>query len=177
MQTLGFQIALFLGPSLILRWLRDRTRAAIDNRKQNAQLVFEHPWAMAVLITAILTIPLDPLAPLQAGFVAAAFIAVATVRIVQRYLPPPMILFARGLAVLFILDRSRDLLETTPTLDRVVFLAEMIGGLSLLVWLLRPSRIAKLPEERRRHPFFRLMYVAMSVSAGLLTLAILSDLA
>ncbi len=152
-------------------------KADAENRLRHAQLVFEHPWAMAVLITAALTIPLDPLAPRSAGLVAAMFMAVATLRIIQRYLPPAMILFAWGLAVLFILDRSRDLLDTTPTLDRFVFLAEMVGGLGLLMWTLRPSQIAKLPEERRRHPFFRLIYMAMSVGAGLLTLAILSDLA
>ena len=132
---------------------------------------------MAVLITAALTIPLDPIAPRSAGLVAAVFIAVATLRIIQRFLPPAMLLFAWGLAVLFILDRSRDLLDTTPTLNRFVFLAEMICGLGLLIWMLRPSRIAKLPEERRRHPFFRLIYIAMSVGAGLLTLAILCDVA
>ncbi len=178
-QTLGFQLVLFLALGLTLRWLRSRTRtrAEVDNRLRHAQLVFEHPWAMAVLITAALTIPLDPLAPRTAGLVAALFMAVATLRIVQRYLPPAMILFAWGLAVLFILDRSRDLLDTTPTLDRLVFLAEMIGGLGLLIYMLRPSRIAKLPEERRRHPFFRLLYVALCVGAGFVTLAILSDLA
>ena len=89
-QTLGFQLVLFLALGLTLRWLRERTRtrADVDNRLRHAQLVFEHPWAMAVLITAVLTIPLDPLAPRSAGLVAAVFIAVATLRIVQRYLPP-----------------------------------------------------------------------------------------
>ena len=53
----------------------------------------------------------------------------------------------------------------------------MIGGLGLLVWLLRPSRIARLPEDWRRHPFVRLLYTAMRAGAALLTLAILADLA
>ncbi|TWU32038.1 mechanosensitive ion channel domain-containing protein [Novipirellula artificiosorum] len=176
--SIGFQIVLFLAIGLTLRWLRQRTRARaeVDNRLRGAQLVFEHPWAMAVLITAFLTIPLDPLAPRSAGLVAAAFIAVATLRIVQRYLPDPLILFTWGLAILYILDRSRDLLDTTPTLSRLVFFAEMFGGLGLLIYLLRPSRIVKLPEERRGHPFFRPLYVAMSLAAGVLTIAILSDL-
>ncbi len=172
-QTIGFQLVLFLALGLTIRWLRERTRtrAEVDNRLRHAQLVFEHPWAMAVLITAALTIPLDPLAPRTAGLVAGLFMAVATLRIIQRFLPPAMILFAWVLAVLFIVDRSRDLLDTTPTLDRFVFLAEMIGGLGLLTWMLRPSRIAKLPEERRRHPFFRLLYVTMCVGAGLLSIS------
>ena len=101
-QTLGFQLVLFVALGLSLRWLRDRTRvrAQDDARVRSAQLVFEHPWAMAVLITAVLTVPLDPLAPRSVGLIAAVFIAVATLRIVQRYLPPAMILFAWGLAVL-----------------------------------------------------------------------------
>ena len=53
----------------------------------------------------------------------------------------------------------------------------MVGGLGLLIWLLRPSRIARLPEERRRHPFVRLLYTAMRAGTALLTLAILADLA
>ena len=84
--------------------------------------------------------------PYSVGLIAAVFIAVATLRIIQRYLPPAMILFVWGLAVLYILDRCRDLLDTTPTLERFVFLGEMLGGLGLLIWLLRPSRIARLPE-------------------------------
>ncbi|XZE53543.1 mechanosensitive ion channel domain-containing protein [Planctomycetaceae bacterium SH139] len=178
-ETLGFQLVLFLAFGFALRWLRKRTRtrAESDNRLQHAQLVFEHPWAMAVLITTALTIPLDPTSPRSAGLVAAVFITLATLRIVQRYLPPLMILFAWGLAGLFVLDRLRDLLETMPTLDRLVFLTEMVGGLCLLIYLLNPRRIAKLPEERKLHPFFRPLYLAMSVGAGLLTLAVLSDLA
>ena len=178
-QTLGFQLALFVALALSLRWLRDRTRAKAgdDDHLRHAQLVFEHPWAMAVLMTFVLTVPLHPLAPRTAGPIAAALIAVATLRIVQRFLPPAMALLAWGLAVLFIVDRARDLLDTTPTLDRLVFLGEMIGGLGLLVWLLRPSRIARLSEDWRRHPFVRLVYTAMRAGAALLTLAILADLA
>lgn len=153
-QTLGFQLPLFVALALSLRWLRDRIRAKAgdDDDLRHAQLVFEYPWAMAVLMTLVLTVPLHPLAPRTAGPLAAALIAVATLRIVQCFLPPAMALLAWGLAVLFIVDRARDLLDATPTLERLVFLGEMIGGLGLLVWLLRPSRIARLSEDWRRRP-------------------------
>ncbi len=85
--------------------------------------------------------------------------------------------FAWGLAILFILDRARDLIDTTPTLDRLVFLGEMIGALGLLLWLLRPSRLARLPEDWRRHPFVRLLDIAMRVGAVLLAFAILAEIA
>ena len=101
----------------------------------------------------------------------------ATLRIVQRFLPPAMTPLAWGLAVLFILDRASDLLDTTPTLDRLVFLGEMIGALGLLLWLLRPSRLARLPEDWRSRPLARLLETAMRVGAALLAFAILAEIA
>jgi small-conductance mechanosensitive channel len=177
-EMFGFQLVLFVALALGLLWLRARTRARTEDedRLRHAQLVFEHPWAIALLITVFLTVPLDPIGSRSMGLLAAAAIAVATLRIVQRYLPPAMTLFAWGLAVLYVIERLRNVLETTPTLERIVFLGEMLGGLGLLIWMLLPSRIASLPEERRRHPFFRLLHAAMWVGAVLVTLAILADL-
>ncbi len=178
-EGLGFQLLLFVTLALCLLWLRARTRARteVEDRRQHAQLVFEHPWSMALLITVFLTVPLDPVGARSVGPVAALAIAAATLRIVQRFLPPAMTLFAWGLAVLFVIERSRGLLEATPTLERIVFMGEMLSALGLLIWMLFPGRIAGLPEERWSHPFFRLLYAAMCVGVALVTLAILADLA
>ena len=132
---------------------------------------------MAVLMTGLFAFPFHPMGPRSAGPFAAVLIAVATLRIVLRFLPSALAPLAWGLALLFTIDRARDLLDTTPTLERVVFLGEMIAVLVLLIWLLRPGRIASLPEEQQRHPLIKLLYHAMRVGAGLVTLAILADLA
>ena len=178
-ETLCLQIMLFAVLALGLRWLRGRTQetAGDGDHLRHAELVFEHPWSTALLLTALFTIPLHPLAPRSAGPIAAALMAVATLRIVQRFLPPAMSPFAWGLAILFILDRARDLLDTTPTLDRLVFLGEMIGALGLLLWLLRPSRLASLPEDWRNRPLVKLLEIAMRVGAALLAFAILAEIA
>jgi small-conductance mechanosensitive channel len=180
-RTLGFQVILFVALGLSLRWLRNRTRARIvdvqHRRQTHAQLVFEHPWAMSVLITATLTIPLHVTSPRTTGLIAAAIMAIAAIRIILRFIPSAMAPLVWGFAILFTIDRGRDLLDTTPTLERLVFLGELVGGLSLLVWLLRPSQIARLPEDWRNHPFVRLIHIAMRAGAGLVMLAILADLA
>ena len=180
-RTLGFQVILFVALGLSLRWLRNRTRARIvdvqQRRQAHAQLVFEHPWAMSVLITATLTIPLHVTSPRTTGLIAAAIMAIAAIRIILRFIPSAMAPLVWGFAILFTIDRGRDLLDTTPTLERLVFLGELVGGLSLLVWLLRPSQIARLPEDWRNHPFVRLIHIAMRAGAGLVMLAILADLA
>jgi small-conductance mechanosensitive channel len=178
-ETLGLQFILLVGLGLSLRWVRKRTRARADDdsRLGHAQLVFDHPWAMAVLTTAVLTIPLHPMAPRSAGPIAAALIALAALRIVLRFVPSALAPLPWGLAVLFTIDRARDVLDTTPTLERLVFLGEMVGVLGLLIWLLRPGRVASLPEGQQRHPLVRLLYNTMRAGAGFVTLAILADLA
>lgn len=178
---ISFQFILFVALGLSLRWLRDRTRAKVNNlnnrRHVHAQLVFGHPWSMALLITALFTIPLHPTAPRSVGVIAAVLIVVASLRIVLRFLPTVMAPLAWGLAILFTIDRAHDLLDKTPTLERLVFLLEIVGGFSLLLWLLHPSRSTRLTEEWRNHPFVKLINIAMRVGAAIMMLAIIADLA
>jgi potassium efflux system protein len=129
------------------------------------------------VIALMLTNPLHPLAPRYAGAFAAVLIAVAVVRIGRRFLVPAMAPLAWGFIVLFVVDRSRVLLDTTPTLERIAFLMEMSAVLAFLCWLLRPHRLAAIPAELLRAPFMRVLGVAMRVAVVLLALAIAADLA
>ena len=175
---LGFQLALFVALGLGLRALRNRARAWAedDYNLRDAKEVFERPWAMALLIALILTAWQHPLAPRGAGLVPAVLAAGAVLRIGRRFLVPAMAPLAWGLLVFFAIDRARDFLETMPTLERVVFLMEMVGVLGFLFWLLRPSRIAKIPAQLRGTPFLRLLGVAMRVAAAVVAIAIVADL-
>lgn len=149
---LGFQLALFVALSLGLRALRDRTRvrAEDDYNLRDAKEVFEHPWAMALLIVLIFTAWQHPLAPRGTGLVPAVLIAAAVLQIGRRFLVPAMAPLAWGFLVFFAIDRARDFLDTMSTLKRVVSLMEMVGMLGFLFWLLRPSRIANIPAQHAR---------------------------
>jgi len=178
-RMLGFQLALFMVLGLVMRSLRKRarTRTKDDYDLRDAEKVFERPWAIALVIAAMLTNPLHPLAPRYAGAFAAVLIAVAVVRIGRRFLVPAMAPLAWGFIVLFVVDRSLVLLDATPTLERVAFLMEMAVVLAFLSWLLRPPRLAAIPAELLRAPFLRVLGVAMRVAVVLLALAIAADLA
>jgi len=175
---LGFQLALFVALGLGLRALRNRVRAVAedDYNLRDAKEVFERPWAMALLIAFILTAWQHPLAPRGAGLVPAVLSAGAVLRIGRRFLVPAMAPLAWGLLVFFAIDRARDFLEMMPTIQRVVFLMEMVGVLGFLFWLLRPSRIADILAQLRGTLFFRLLHVAMRVAAAVVAIAILADL-
>jgi potassium efflux system protein len=178
-RMLGFQLALFMVLGLVMRSLRERARGRAKDEYElgDAEKVFERPWAISLVITLMLTNPLHPLAPRYAGAFAGVLIAVAVVRIARRFLVPAMAPLAWGFIVLFVVDRGRVLLDTTPTLERVAFLVEMAAVLAFLSWLLRPRRLAAIPAELLRAPFMRVLGVAMRVAVVLLALAIAADLA
>jgi len=177
-RMLGFQLALFVALGLSLRALRSRAREKKEDYDLgDAEKVFEHPWAMALVIVFFLTNPLQPQAPRYAGALPALALALAVLRIGLSFLVSAMAPLAWGLILLFIADRGRTLLDTTPTLERAVLLLEMGAALGLLLWLLRPSRLASIPEPLRRAPFLVVLGLAMRLAAALLAIAILADLA
>ena len=47
-----------------------------------------------------------------------------------------------------------------------------VAALAWLLWLLRPSRLARIPEQWRRTPVVRLVAAVMRAASGVLTLAI-----
>jgi potassium efflux system protein len=178
-RVLGFQLALFAALVVGLRSLRNRARARAedDYNLRDAKEVFERPWAIALLIVVPLTTPLHLAVPRGVGLVAGTLAAVAAVRIGRRFLAPALAPLAWGLVFFFVADRASDLLDTTPTLERVVFLAEMVGAFGFLLWLLRPSRLAEIPPQLRQAASLRLLGTAMRVAAAVLALAAVADLA
>jgi len=176
-RLLEFQIALFVIFGFSLRALRTRARAKDDYELRDAKKVFERPWAMALVIVLSLTNLLHPLAPRYLGVIPALLISVPVVRIGRQFLVSAMAPLAWGLLILFFVDRGRALLDAMPTLERVVSLMQMTGALGMLLWLLHPSRLAKIPAELQRAPFLQVLGVAMRVVTALLTLAVVADLA
>jgi potassium-dependent mechanosensitive channel len=177
-RLLGIQLVLLVTLGLGLRALRDRAREKEEGYDLgDAEKVFEHPWAMALVIVLFLTSPLHPLAPRYAEALPALGIAFAALRIGLSFLVPAMAPLAWGLIILFVVDRGRTLLDTTPALERFVLLLEMGVALGLLFWLLRPSRLARIPEELRRAQFLVVLGIGMRVAAVMLAMAIVADVA
>ncbi|MBW2269326.1 MAG: mechanosensitive ion channel [Deltaproteobacteria bacterium] len=176
-RLLVFQLALFVALALGLRSLgaRAKERAEENYDLREAELVFGLPNAMALVIVLGLTPQLHPLAPnlfQQLAFTSAVFPASL---IVRRLSPRAMIPLVLVLPAFFLTDRLRDIIETLPTIERLVFLAELIGAMGFVLWLKRPSRFARLPAEMLRGPFFRVVGTAMRVAIGLFGLAFFAE--
>lgn len=174
---LGFQLALFLALALGLRALgsKARRRAEESYDLRQAELVFELPTAMALLIVLALTPRVHPLAPSLFDQLVYIFTVLPAALIVHRLSPPSMTPLVLVLPVLFLVDRIRDIAENVPALERLLYFGELVGALAFLLWLLRPSRLAQVPAERMREPFFRVAGTTARLAAGLVALAILAE--
>ena len=177
---LSFQLLLFLTLAFILYWLRSRVRvteAESNYDLQNAREVFEAPLAMALLITASFTTPLQWLGTNNVSFIVVVLCGVAILSIIRRFLTPCISPLIWGLMIIAIFDRiALDLLVASPTLEHIVFLIEMIGALCFLFMFLRSQNKAKLSQSALLTSFLPFLNFAMRLAATILVVAIFSDL-
>ncbi len=177
---LGFQLLLFVTLAFIFFWLRScvRTTQAESNYDlQNAREVFEVPLAMALLITASFTTPLQWLGTNNVSFIVVVLCGVAILSIIRRFLIPAISPLVWGLMIIAIFDRvALDLLGSSPTLEHIVFLIEMIGALGFLYWYLRSQRQTETLSTAPLASFLPFLNSAMRLAAVVLAVAIFSDL-
>ncbi|TFH10868.1 MAG: mechanosensitive ion channel [Nitrosomonadales bacterium] len=177
---LSFQLAIFVALALSLLWLRTRVRTAQSEKQydlQNAKEVFEVPWAMALLITVIFTTPLQLLGTSGISIIVVLLSAVAILSIIRRFLVPFIAPLVLGLMTIAVFDRvALELLVVSPTLERIVFLVEMIGALSFLFWFLHSHRRAEISQKVPLSPLLQLLGPAMYMASVALGFAIVADL-
>jgi small-conductance mechanosensitive channel len=154
---------------------RAKARAEESYDLRQAERVFELPTAMALVISLGFTPELHPLAPPLFTRLASMLLVVPIVLIVRRLAPPSMTALVIGLPIFFVADQLRYIIETAPVITRLMFLLELVFALGLLLWLLRPSRLAQATPEMLRQPFFRVVGVAMRLAIVLLALAIATE--
>jgi small-conductance mechanosensitive channel len=176
-RLLGFQVALFFVFFLGLRATATRARAHAEENYdlREAKRVFETPGSMALVIALALTPQIHPLAPYLFLQLLATMAVVPVVLIVRRLAPPAMLPLLLGFPAFFVVDRIRDIMETLPTLERLVLVAELAAALGFLLWLVRPSRFAQIPPEILREPFFRVVGRAVRVAIVFFALALAAE--
>jgi potassium efflux system protein len=177
---LRFQLLLFVTCAFILFWLRSRvrtTQAESNYDLHNAREVFELPLAMALLITASFTTPLQWLGTSSVSFIVIVLFGVAILAIIRRFLIPATAPLVWGLMIIAIFDRvALDLLDSSPTLEHIVFLIETIAALGFLLLYLRLQRKTETSPTAPLAPFLPLLNSAMQLAAVVLAVAIFSDL-
>jgi potassium efflux system protein len=176
--TVAFQVALFLVLAVVLRSLGSRARALAeeDYDLRDASLVFALPTSMALVIALGLTIQLHPNAPYLFRWAVYTVLVVPAAIIVSRLLSRANRPIVWAMVTAFLIDRVRDFLDTVPTLERTIFLLELVAGVLFLLWLRRPSRLERVPAEVMQEPLFRTVRRLTGVAIGLFSIAIVAEL-
>ncbi len=172
-----FQILLFAALVVGLRELRVRAKARAEETYdlREAEKVFEQPALMAFLLALSLSNLLHPLAPDSFIFLAITFVILPAVLIARRLAPPTMAPIVWALPILFLVDQVRDVIDTSPTVENLLLMGELLGAAGFVLWLLQPRRMAKLsPEDLRTHSF-RLIGAALRIVVALFALAVVTD--
>jgi small-conductance mechanosensitive channel len=149
----ALQLALFLALVWLFRSARERSRRASEQEPDLAQaaVVFAVPYSAALLLALLAVFWLHPDAPFQVRQLSALAALVPMLRIVRPIADPALAPGLGILAAFFVIDRLRDLFATSPLVEQVLFLAEMLAGIALMAWVLRPRRLegVALTDDQR----------------------------
>jgi potassium efflux system protein len=139
--------------TLFFYWLRGYARkwTAEEPGIRLASGIFETPLATAGLLSLIAS-PLlyYPIAPRLLSAILGAVALVPSVILLRRLIEPRLFPILNALVIFFLLEEVRSVATWSPGYGRVFFLAEILGAIVFLVWLLLSLRRAESPVPPRR---------------------------
>jgi len=163
--------AIFIVLCLLFRSARSRALRMIEREPglEQATRVFQVPYSAAFVLTLLTTTWANPDTPPVLPQVLAVIGIVPVLRILRPYLDPSLTPGLYAFAGFFLTDRLRFFLSSSPVLEQIVFLVEMLVGLGLMAWVLRPRRLegVQLPPDDLR----RLRFLGMAARVLLAALA------
>jgi small-conductance mechanosensitive channel len=164
----------------LLAWLFRSARGAVlesieaEPDLSQAAVVFHVPISAALLLALVASPWLHTQAPSLVPQLAALAALLPVLRILRRLVDRT---FARGLSVFaafYAVDRVRDVLSTSPLVEQVLFLLEMLAGIALMAWLLRPKRLAGVALSGEQGAALRPLGVAVRLLLASFVVAFVS---
>ncbi len=146
------QIILFAALVWLFRSARERSRRASEQEPELAEaaLVFQLPYSAALVLALTSSFWIFPEAPFVMKQLTALVALFPVLRIVRPMLGPALAPGLNAFGAFFVVDRLRDVFSTSPLAEQVMFLLEMLAGMALMGWVLRPRRLegVELTQEQ-----------------------------
>lgn len=158
-----------------LFWARRRVNAWPDDEPslKQAAVVFEVPISMAIAFSLMAFHWIYPDAPGLLIAIAGAAALIPAILILRRLLDRHLFPVLNLLVVFYFIDQLRTVAAALPLVARLLFLAEMAGGLGFLAWLLVSGRLASLRQQDSRLAYVTLGSVRLAL--GVLFAALLAN--
>jgi small-conductance mechanosensitive channel len=140
-----------------------------DESFRASAAILARPYSCALLIGYALTPVFLPSAPSLVYGALGMVGLVPILRLIPRLIQPQMRPTFYALVAFFLVDRARDLVAPLITLERLIFVLEMLAAAVVVGQLLRPSKFSLIRRRIRRAVFavtaLRLAGVTLIVSA------------
>jgi small-conductance mechanosensitive channel len=157
-------LAVFAALVWLFRSARERSRQMSEQEPEpelaQAALVFQLPYSAALLLTISSTFWVIPDAPFLLRQMLALIALFPVLRIVRPIVDPALIPGLNAFGAFFVVDRLRDVFSTTPLAEQVLFLLEMLAGVALMAWILRPHRLEGVELSREQSAALRPLGIA-----------------
>jgi small-conductance mechanosensitive channel len=148
-----FKVLLMAAASLwlVLSFRQRAARlAAEDPSFEPTARVFDRPYSVAIVLFIIgLRLAWGEI-PGLVDEALQTVVLIPALRLLEQVLGPHARKLVLALALFYVVDRARALVETEPLVDRLVLALEMVAACGVLGWLLRPARVAELPAGSGR---------------------------
>ena len=120
---------------------------------QRALPILDLPVSTAFVLSVLISPSLLPQAPRLIQVILATLALIPSVVILRRLLDRRLSPILYALVIMFFVDQLRILAASLPELARLLFLAQMLGGLLFLLWLLRSQSSADRGRRNERSLF------------------------
>ncbi len=159
-----------------LYWARRRVVpwVAAEPSLEGVARVFSIPVATALVLSILLSGWIYPQSPrlLSAILGAAALIPTIIIlrQLVERHLFPVL----NALVVFYLVDQLRAVAAALPLASRLLFLAEMLGGIVFLGWLIKSARLSEVPEAERNR-LWKTIRIAARIAGVVFLVALIAN--
>ena len=127
-----------------LYWARGRVHPFVEKepKLEKAARIFSIPIATGLILSIILSGWFYPQSPQLLTSIIGAAALVPVVFLLRQMVDRPLFIILNALVVFYFVDLLRDVLANQPFTARIVFLAEMLGGIVFLTWFLKSKKLS-----------------------------------
>jgi potassium efflux system protein len=110
-----------------------------------AARVFDSPVATALVLALLASGWIYPQAPRLFWAIVGAAAMIPTILVVRKLIDRRLFPLLNALVIFYFVDQLRVVAASQAVLSRLLLLAEMLGGVLVVGWLLRPGRFGTAP--------------------------------
>ncbi len=168
---------IFVGFVGVLIFLRRFARPWVEEEPdlRKAAIIFSFPISTATILAIFLNGWIYSQTPqlLQAIFGAVAL--VPTVIIVRKLVERPLYPILYSLVAFYLIDQVRMVAEGLPVISRLVFIAEMLIGLTFFLWLIFGRLAINETDEKVHGRVFRTIRLAAIIAVPIFAVSALAN--